>query len=487
MKKIIFLLFLLPLAFACQRTDELSAFDYNTSDTLIQVDIETTKPARGDVFMDPTFNTTFYRVSDVSADIEPGEELKSMIVYSRFSPRSYDNKYLLLQCPTGWNDALLYNATSYELIKRLPTTTTIDGVPNQSFVTMEGAELRWRRDGVNPHQFYYVGIYTGSRGMQLLNYDVDYNTATLVHDFSVNFSTQHHILNDVEGDASRDMRYWAFMVFNSYDGRTYPLYAMITYDLVSDVILGTMTVTGYKANGGYYDYLPRPNMVDMAPSGDKMVMLMPRCWGTAAYGNRPEDIESYFDGPHVWDLDFTNPVKVAADQTHSGWAYDHDGNEGWVSQNNRTDYFQFTDILTGTSFYFFNYAQWSESWAGMHFARMPSSDTLKGWVLSSTYTPSTTMEEWGDNQLLMFELVDMNVQTPIIWRLGHTWNYKPEYYAEGFAAMDDTATDIWWNGNWFGSAIETYHMVLPDNWWTALTSGEPETPPTTPRKVLIHR
>jgi hypothetical protein len=202
-------------------------------------------------------------------------------------------------------------------------------------------------------------------------------------------------------------------------------------------------------------------------------------------GERPGDIGGNFDAPHAWDLDFTDPVKVAADQTHSGWAYDHDGNEGWVSQNNRTDYFQFTNLMTGASFYFFNHTD--IDWAGVHFARMPSSDTLKGWCLASTYTESTTMTTWGDNQLIMFEIVDMDETTPIIWRLGHTWNVKTEYYAEGFAAMDDTATDIWFNGNWFGTDIETYHMVLPDNWATDLGEGDPAPPETWGKKILIHK
>ena len=107
---------------------------------------------------------------------------------------------------------------------------------------------------------------------------------------------------------------------------------------------------------------------------------------------------------------------------------------------------------------------------GFHFARMPDPDVMKGWVLLSTYVSDYDTDDWGENQLIMLEVVDKDLLTPTVWRLGHTWNYNTVYYDEGIAVMGDNGQELWWNANWFGTDIETYHMPLPTAWWTEIGS-----------------
>ncbi|MBN1898282.1 MAG: hypothetical protein JW827_05865 [Spirochaetes bacterium] len=434
------------------------AFDYITNKNFIAY-TPIPQPAKEVAVTDPDFNTTFYRVSDANLD-GVGDRM-AMVVYSRWSPLSSGQDYLYLQRAVGNPDALIYSAQDHSLIKILPEYITIDGVPNQFFISMESAEIRWDYTGDHPHRFYYVS------GMKFYQYDVLSDTAHLIHDFSNEFPTAVKIHNDVEGDSSSDSRYWVWMVKGPYNGSHFPLLAIITYDKETDQILGVMDLAKYQANGGHYSSLPTPNMVDISPSGRKVVCLWGRCWGDAAYGERYLDIGTVFDGPHAWDLDFTGPVKVSIDETHSGWAWGYDGSELFVSQNNRQDWIEARNIDTGEIIQILQHGDlgWGN---GFHFARMPQSKP--GWVLMSTYK-SGANSDWGDNQLLMLEIKPA-AENPKVWRLGHTHNNYDEYYAEGFAAMSQYGDKLWWGAKWPGqNNIEAYEMVLPPTWWEDLSGG----------------
>ncbi len=74
----------------------------------------------------------------------------------------------------------------------------------------------------------------------------------------------------------------------------------------------------YRALGGKYDTLPTPNMVEISPSGAKVIYHLGRCWGIEEEGYRPADIGTVFDGAWAWDKDFTKPIQVSVGETHSG-------------------------------------------------------------------------------------------------------------------------------------------------------------------------
>lgn len=457
-KRFIILFLVAVLIFA---SSFASAFDYVLGKTFYSLP-SATKPAKGLGITDSTFHTTYHRITDAAS--EANSHMAS-VVYSRWSPLNSDGTKLYFQRESGWSDAMIYNAISpYPLIEITPEPITIDGVPNQHFVSMESAEIRWDKTGSRPNIFYYVS------GMQFLEFDVSTNQAHVIRDFSSDFPGADSIMNDVEGDSSGDSRYWVWMVMSPYDGSTFPIRAIFTYDKQTNTILGTLDYNKYKSMGGKETTLPRPNMVDMSPSGNKIVLLTGMCWGTTSYGNCANDIGTIFDGPHAWSKDFSNPVKVCIDETHSGWGYDKNGNEVFVCQDNRRDYITYTNINTGEQHDIIYHGDlgWNN---GFHFARMPSSKT--GWILMSTYAdlPNT---DWGDNQLLMLEIKDES-ENPRIWRLGHTYNNPNEYYAEAFAAMSQFGDKIWWGAKWSGqNNIEAYEMDLPLTWWEDL-GGSPQT------------
>ena len=417
-------------------------------------------PAKSGSVTDSDFNTTTVRISDATS--ESGGSNMATVVYSRWTPLNSSGEYLYFQRTVGNPDAMIYSAIDYSLIKILPEQITIDGVPNCNFNSQESSEIRWDYTGDYPHRFYYAN------GMRFYQYDLETDTAHLLHDFSNEFPSATSIKNDVEGDSSSDSRYWAWMVKGQYDGQHFPTIAIITYDKETDTILGTMDLSKYQANSGGYGYLPTPNMVEISPTGSKVVTLYGRCWGTEAYGERPLDIGTNFDAPHAWDLYFSNPIKVAADQSHSGWGWDYDGNEMWVSQNNRNDWIEAVNIQTGQTMQLLNHGDlgWGN---GMHFSRMPSN--VRGWVLMSTYKAGVNTD-WGDNQLIMLEIKDVS-DSPHVWRLGHTYNNYNEYYAEGFATISQNGDKIWWGAKWPGqNDIEAYEMTLPFQWWNELAGGD---------------
>ena len=451
--------------------------------------VESTQPAKDGTLVDGTFFVNIIRITDCVAD-GIGDDM-AIPVYSRFTPANSNKTKLFLERAAGGEDGLIYNAESpHELISALPRDTEIDGVFGH-FVSMEGAEFRWDKTGSYPNRMYYVGYLT-AYDMRFFQYETDTEVATTLHNFAIDFPTGSYINNDVEGDCSDDSRYWAWMVFGPYTYRPasnswfFPCIAIITYDKTTDTILGTLDRAKYVAMGGTWtsaDYpsaIPRPNMVDISPNGDRVVLLN----GMAYVGNRDGDIDGYFDGTFAFDLDFTNPTKVAVDQGHSGWAWDLEGNQLFVSQNNRNDWIEATDI-NGAGMWrdpadanrwrgdlqivFYTEISSYSNPSNFHFGRMPASHP--GWSLlySTSDYPNT---DPGDNQIMMLEMVDRATRPARIWRLGHTHNRFNSYYAEGWAAISQDGQTVYWSAKWTQPTdygyIETYKIDLPATWVTDL-------------------
>lgn len=508
------------------------------------------RPAKNGCYFDQSYNLNVCRTTDSSLDIT-GETSGIRPIYSRWQIDNSDGKYYLV-ISSGDHGHLIYSRIDNSLRKRIT-----------EFTNREGNELRWDYSGQYPNRLYYVS------GCTFNQYDFVSGQTQLIRDFSLDFPGCGRILNDVEGDSSADSRYWTWMMQWAYDGQNYNLGTIFTYDKQENKILGKLDQAKYLELGGKYPYLdkfgnksfPKPNMVDMSPSGKKIVALFGRSWGTSAsvtnwtasssgiywtslstngnslasvkenetdydytggsswdsstissyltkpgtyffdrslerlyilplseniltsgvtwgYGSRPLDAAGYFDGPHAFNKDFSSPVKVCIDETHSGWAYDSEGNEVYVCQDNRTDYLTATDIQTGAKINLIYHGDFGWG-SGMHFSR--GSLASKGWILISTYTdPSMRLDKWGSDQLFLLEIKDVS-DHPRIWRLASTHNYyEPGLYErEAFAPISSDGKTIWWSGVWPNSnnLVETYKIDLPDN-WAAILAGEfvPESP-----------
>lgn len=183
----------------------------------------------------------------------------------------------------------------------------------------------------------------------------------------------------------------------------------------------------------------------------------------ADWGTRPDDVGTSIDAPYAWDFDFTDPINISADESHSGWAFDASGKEWFVSQNNKTDWIEARDILTGTAINILRHVDLG--WAnGFHFGKFYNS-SQRGWFLMSTYALINT--QYGNNQLMMVEL-KATADTPVVWRIAPTYNnYAGSYRDEASAALSYDGKSVFVTANW-GTANgygEVYQFWLPDDWY----------------------
>jgi len=353
---------------------------------------------------------------------------------------------------------VIFNATDDSIYK---IATEVNG--------QEGSEFRWDYSGSRHNRMYYRD------GCQFRAYDIDTGNTTLIHDFKTEFPQCSRIINDVEGDSSADSHYWAWIVQGAYDGQTFPTLAIITYDKAKNTILGTLDHAKYLAMGGTADTLPKPNMVDISPLGTKVVCL----WGRT-------DKNDVFDGPHAYDFDFSDPIKVCNDETHSGWAFDRTGNEVYVCQVNNynwpnadADTIAYTDIQTGQTRAIIYHEDIGWDVGGFHFGRFYN-PAIKGWVYLTTYSRPDS-QSWMRNQAVMLEIAPYT-EHPRVWRIADTHNNYPNtsgYEREAFSPISADGTTLWWASDWPNGdgTVDTYKVKLPDRWWIKIdfadTTGTP--------------
>ena len=395
------------------------------------------QPAQWENYTDPVTGLSIRRITDVAKDVSGGTD--ACVHYVRVSPVSSNGRYLLMEVKgSKGNPYYIMDLQTHKA--RVAPHATGNPYANNGGVDAQ-PEYRWDYSGNYPTRIYYRD------GLKFYQADINYpdgqpddpNSNILLHDFANEYPNAQVAYNDDEGDSSADSRYWAFIVRNG--APDYGMAAIVTYDKKTDTILGALGSP------------PRPNFVDISPSGSKVVLSS--YWHSGGEG-------SNFDGPRAWDLDFTNPVKVAAGSAHSGWAWDKDGNEGFLQINNAGtgDWLRFSNIMTGD--YFKVFYQGDLGWAGHHFSRVYRPEQ-KGWIFLDIYTNSG----WAAGQILAIEAIP-DSQNPRVWRIAYTQNQ----YSSGqnpMPAMSYDGTKIYYCSNWKGSDNkEIYEVSLPDNWWLNL-------------------
>ncbi|HVI59027.1 MAG TPA: hypothetical protein VM619_09190 [Luteimonas sp.] len=340
-----------------------------------------------------------------------------LVVYSRYTPVSIDNRYIVVHGE---------DSTSARIVE-LATGKTVRSLPRIG----EQNEIRWHYGMDAPARIYYV------EGMQFRQMDVETGKDALVHDFGRDWPGGDQLFTDVEGDSSNDSRYWCWMVRREVDEGPYPVEQLVSYDRVADtVVLADAAKLGRKELG-------RPNTIEASPNGEACVVH----WG---------DDEG---GPQAWKRDFSAKIRnVAVDETHSGWILDEAGDEWFVSQNNRTDWIEAVSLQTGETRRLLYHGDlgWDN---GMHFSKAYA---LRGYVLLSTC--SETNAAWGENQLVMLGLDGR------ILRIAHTHNAYPgddAYRNEAAAAVSYDGRGIYWTANWGDGnrQRDVYGIELPAQWW----------------------
>ncbi|QOY92306.1 hypothetical protein [Paludibaculum fermentans] len=192
------------------------------------------------------------------------------------------------------------------------------------------------------------------------------------------------------------------------------------------------------------------------------------------------------DGAHVYNLDFSNPVRVSNGQPHTGWAWDLNGDPvllQQISQPNwsaaQVDTFGFTNIYTGVYTPLFLHADFNYEATAMHQSRFYDR-SIRGWGLFKLANRSTAKSPIRD-QVLLVELKHYK-EHPEIWRVGNIHNdygcttspaeelYKingcspsKPYDTEAQLSLSRDGLSYYWSGLWpNGSvAINVYRGNIP--------------------------
>jgi hypothetical protein len=182
------------------------------------------------------------------------------------------------------------------------------------------------------------------------------------------------------------------------------------------------------------------------------------------------------DGPHVYNLNFSSPVKVCNDETHSGWSWTLTGDPAFLCQINNAnwavadpDSVGFTDIYTGVYTPVFYHSDLFYQ-AGWHFGRIYDTN-IRGWGAAIMQAEPGDTNALTDT-LFFFELKKWD-QQPRIWRALKTHNTHYGYDTEGHGNLSRDGLNLIWGANWNASSssgsVNTYTSALPPNWWVNLT------------------
>lgn len=396
------------------------------------------EPGLGSCVADPRYGTSVCKIAD-TREFPPGDLADPQIrpVYSRFRIDNSNGELYLLQREPRGNDG-------YAVIKQSSDNSVFHVI--EEFWSHESAELRWDYSGLHPTTLYY------REGCRLMAFDVQTHQSSLVHDFAADVQGCQSIFNDVEGDSSRDSRFWAWMA------ETASGFSLLTYDKDADRVLGRLPLPAG---------VTRPNMVDVSPLGSRMVALFSRT-----------DLGDAYDGPHAFTLDFSGaPVKVCNDETHSGFGFGTDGEELFVCQVNNwnwpnadADTLAATDIATGQTMVVAYHEDFGFE-NGFHFSRFYD-PAIRGFVYLTTYADTGGTLGWAANAAIMLELKPAALH-PRIWRIASTHNDYPGpdgYPREAYSPISGDGQRVFWAADWPGGdgTVDTYQVTLPERWWERL-------------------
>ena len=447
-----------------QPSNPNSTSAYTKNKVHIAPDYGLTVPVKGESRVDPITGVIIERLTDAGQIADSNDAL---IVYSRYSPENSTGDYLLV---------FGSNSTSSRVISR-KTGELVTVLTDTSGATIgENHEVRWDTSGRHPNRVYFI------KGMQFWMIDDITRAAdstVVVKDFTAQFPNATKIYNDVEGDSSNDSDHWAWMAVHygqsDSGSSTYLVDAFIHYQVSTDTThsLKPADLTGsnldLEKDRTTFSY--RPNMIEMSPLGTGVVLHMGRKWDDVAYGGKGVNyISSWFDGPHLWPVDFDfqtqAPVKISVDETHSGWSFDAMQREMFISQNNRTDRLDAIYVNGESSGYDHRVEVASHSdfgWGmGFHYGKMPQNKP--GWLFMNSYSKDDSL--WASNQFMMIQ-IKAEEQDPVIWRIAPAYNkYDGDYRDEAPAAINLSGNRIYWSSNWGGMLDhrEVFMIQLPDNW-----------------------
>lgn len=361
------------------------------------------KPAKGEAFAEPTYNTCVVRVTDHAVEPPSGFARND---YSRRQAFNADSSRLLVYAQDGlWH---LYDAETFAHIKALSGPAG-------------DAEPQWHP--TDPDRLYYLPT---NGGLVVYELNVSTDATEVVGDFAgrLPWPSAAHLWTKSEGAPSADGRYWAFMA----ETEDFTSVGIVVWDLATDTIVSTM------------DNDERPDHLSMSPSGDYVVV-------------------SWVDRVVVFDRELSDPRTIHPVTEHSDIALDDNGDDVYVSVDNQSNdgAVFMVNLRTGERTDLFpTYIDGTAT--AIHFSGRAFREP--GWVLMSTYADYGGEVQWLHRKITAVQLR----ADPTIYHLAHTHVVDNGYWTEPHASVNRDFTRILFTSNWEVDSdidVDAYMIQLP--------------------------
>ena len=404
--------------------------------------IQAPLPDIGASFFDPHFGTILTRVTRTDG-------INSRHEYSRFDPFNVDQSLIKLETNEGYWKIYRTHALPYNQQSNLVATLAL-------------AELRW--DPTRPTLIW------GLEEFSIITVDVASGERTVVKNFSedpivgaiISGSPVYQITTRHEGEASKDMRFWLF-ILQADQREDYESLYLFTWDRVSDKILGLYPLPESEREIDW---------VGMSTLGN---------W--AIIGGAPWNVGNVV-GLTVANKELKRFHRLAFDTAHSDPGLDSEGNEVIVMQNSRTDYVDLIPLDwnvkpimepgesyegTGTIPLLRLYYD-SESPHGFQ-SGLHISCNFPGYaVVSTTIEPGLREQNWLDRTIVLLEL---NKADPKVFYLAKLHNTTQAYWEETHGTITNDGKRIVWADNWGQNVgqeqVFLMQLDMPPGWQRLVT------------------
>jgi hypothetical protein len=395
-------------------------------------------PETGKSFKDYHFATKLTRVTRING-IEGRHE------YSRFDPFNCDKSKIVLLHDSG--DYMVYKTSS------LPYNS------QENFVgkTNNIEDPRWDND--NPDLLW------GLAGFKIVRDNMTTGSREVIKDFSEDSTIKpilaaepdiYRVTMRQEGEASRDRRYWAFLLQGSKDD--YRLRYILCWHREQDKVLGLYKIAKNEADIDW---------VGMSVKGSWVLI-----------GGMSENAGN-LRGLTIANRNLSQFHRIDYSTAHSDVGLDINGNEIIVMQNTRTDYidllpldlktkpilepggsYQGTNRIPLVRLYYDDDSPVGFS-GGVHI-----SCNTQGYCLVSTYiTPGDKDKNWLDRAHI---LIKLDPEKPRAFYLAKVYNTCEEYWEEPHGTMTKDGSRIVYASNWnkkVGSEkMFLMQLDMPPNW-----------------------
>lgn len=368
--------------------------------------------------------------------------------YARHDPFNADQNLVLLVDVTSGSWRVYETA-------RLPYDAA-----DQLVTEVDLAEPRW--DPTDPNLLW------GLRDFRIETLNVRTGTTTVIKDFAQDPHLApilaaepdlYRVTMRDEGEASEDLRYWAFIVQGT--AQDYRPRYVITWDRQQDRMLGLLPIAADQADIDW---------VGMSPAGTWLLI------------GGSEQNAGDLAGFVLANRELTEFHRIDYATGHADVCRDLDGREVLVMQNVRTDYIDLIPLDPSTQ----PILESGGSYAGTHrvplvrlfYADSPIglrsgvhiSCNFPGYAVVSTYIePNEPEQNWLDRSII---LVALDRARPRAFYLAKVYGTRAEYWEETHATITRGGRQVMWATNW-GRDIGQERvwdvvLTLPDGWPTAL-------------------